>query len=238
MLCRLLLAYLIVFHASLSLYPLHSPSRWPYSPIFAAGFAAKKPKPRKAKRATQHKGFGKAPPTIDEQIAAFNTRKPRKGAESRPCPCRQMEPDSTITYADCCMPLHDGARLPMTPTEVLRSRYSAFAWRIIGYLIKTTHPTCGDYMENKIQWAKGLDDYGMFDNHQFKGLTILGDEEPGKDENESYLEFQVHLLEDPSDAKPQGAPSIVQEKSRFIRDEQTGMWTYASGDIKIISDDS
>lgn len=39
-----------------------------------------------------------------------------------PCPCR-----SSASYADCCLPAHDGTKPPAAPRELVRARYSAFA---------------------------------------------------------------------------------------------------------------
>lgn len=199
------------------------------------GFAGKKPKPRKpkTKQTPTHKGFGKAPLTVEETISAFKTRQPKIGsaAASRCCPCRARE-DAIVSYADCCMPLHNGDIQPTSPTAVLRSRYSAFAFRIIPYIMDTTHPTCSDYREKRLQWAESLNADGMFDSYKFDGLTILSKEEFGVDENEAFLEFQVHLRE----KKVDGRSSMVKERSRFLRDTQTGVWSYSSGDLSVIPD--
>ena len=51
------------------------------------------------------------------------------------CPC-----GSGTGYAECCGPLHRGEREPNTPEELMRSRYSAFAFGDAGYLLRSWHP--------------------------------------------------------------------------------------------------
>ena len=137
--------------------------------------------------------------------------------------------------------------------DVLRSRYSAFCWRNIGHIIATTHSTNRDYREDKIAWAKDLHKEGMFDSFEFIRLDI-GKEEVGRggeNENEGFLEFQVTLRGRSDDddnenggrgnARRGGRPSaaatvagletVVKERSRFLRDAETGIWSYAGGDV-------
>ncbi len=188
---------------------------WRVSP-----FAAKKRNPRRGTAKTT-KGFGKAPPTLEEVLEGFQTREP-EGASSKPCPCGV----SGKTYSECCKPFHLKAAQPLTPTQVLQSRYSAVCYRNIGYIIQTTHPTCRDYLDDKVKWAKDLDKKGMFDSYEFAGLNILGAEEL-PNENEGYLEFQVQLRE-----RVGGQVTTIQERSKFLRDPETGVWKYSSGDVR------
>ena len=189
-------------------------------PRQAAPFAAKKRNPRRGTAKTT-KGFGKAPPTLEEVLEGFSTREP-EGATSQPCPCGV----SGKTYGECCRPFHLKAIQPLTPTQVLQSRYSAFCYRNIGYIIQTTHPTCRDFQDDKVKWAKDLDKTGMFDSYEFASLNILGPEELPS-ENEGYLEFQVQLRE-----RVGGQVTTIQERSKFLRDPETGVWTYSSGDVR------
>lgn len=53
---------------------------------------------------------------------------------SRLCPCK-----SNISYSDCCEPYHNSTKLPSTAEQLMRSRYSAYALKLINYLIETTH---------------------------------------------------------------------------------------------------
>jgi len=51
------------------------------------------------------------------------------------CPC-----GSSQTYTDCCQPLHLGLISAKTAVQLMRSRYAAYVFKRIDYLIETTHP--------------------------------------------------------------------------------------------------
>lgn len=81
----------------------------------------------------------------------------------------------------------------------------------------------------------------MFDSFEFVELKILQEEEL-KNENEGFMEFQVTLRGRDGDdivreggrqsaAAVAGLETIIQERSRFLRDPETGVWSYASGDV-------
>lgn len=196
---------------------------WPPTPSSTTDcsritLAAKKKSNKNAKRtASSNRGFGVAPPTFEQTLASFKTRLP-ESAEDQPCPC-----GSGKVYSNCCAPYHKGKILPPTPLELLRSRYTAFCYRNIGYVIESTHPTCRDYQEDRIAWAKSLNKNGMFDSYEFVNLNVIDQEESG--EEEAFVNFQVILRSNES-----GEETTVAEKSRFIK--QGGKWTYASGDVR------
>ena len=196
------------------------------------GFAAKKntgagggPKKRRAAAST-NKGFGAAPPTFDEVVSRFRTRLPSSDATSVvDCPC-----GSGKTYQSCCEPFHKGERSCTAPTDVLRTRYSAFSYRLVKYVIDTTHPTCRDYQEDKIEWAKELNKNGMFDSYDFVDLEI-GDE-ISSSEDEAFVDFRVRLRAKDSQGTLAGKETLISEKSRFLRNNEDGTWTYASGEVR------
>ncbi|MFT4572088.1 MAG: SEC-C motif-containing protein [Hyphomicrobiaceae bacterium] len=59
---------------------------------------------------------------------------PREREESF-CPCK-----SGVSYATCCMLFHYGRAKPESAEQLMRSRYSAYFFRLIDYLVDTTHP--------------------------------------------------------------------------------------------------
>ena len=108
----------------------------------------------------------------------------------------------------------------------------------------TTHPTCRDYRDDKIAWAKDLNKEGMFDSFEFVKLKVIGDAETstdGDDDEEGYLEFEVTMRgrnqeEDTilggkrfSAAAVSGLETVVRERSQFLK--ENGVWLYASGDV-------
>lgn len=192
-------------------------------------FAAKKKKGvgRKQKRASTSKGFGAAPPTLDEVLDAFPTRIP-EDADSRACPCGVEK-----TYGECCKPFHAGASCP-TMTDVLRSRFTAFSWRVIKNVMETTHPTNRDFREDGVAWAKDLNKQGMFDSFEFVKLEAGTEEPSADDENEGYIDFKVTMRAKADSATGlAGQETVISERSRFLRESSDGGgWKYASGDVR------
>lgn len=193
----------------------------------ASAFAARKSGSKKGGTASTKKGFGVAPSTFEEVLANFKTRLP-ESADDQPCPCGILGK----LYGDCCSPYHQGRAKPTSPLAVLQSRYSAFFWRNIGYIIESTHPSCRDYRDDKVAWAKDLDKKGMFDSFEFVGLTILGDEVITSDD-EGYVEFQVRMRANRrTSSHLEGQVTTIQERSKFIKNESNGVWSYATGDVR------
>lgn len=191
-------------------------------------FAAKKKSGKKKQAsASTNRGFGRPAPTLEESLAQFKTRRP-DSAEEKPCPCGV----TGDKFGACCAPYLEGKSLPMTPTKALQSRYTAFCWRDVGHIIRTTHPSCRDYQEDKIAWAKEVNKNGMFDSFEFVGLTVLGDEEHTSD-TEAFVEFEVKLRANQRTGSVlEGQITNIRERSKFLKDEETGAWTYASGDVR------
>ena len=197
------------------------------------GLATKKSPTKKT--ASTLKGFGSAPPTFADIVSGFRTRLP-DNAGLLPCSCGSLvEDDSVATsgrrlYKDCCEPIHLGLKTCARPLDVLRSRYSAFSFRLISHVIATTHPTCRDYQDDTIAWARSLNRNGMFDSFDFVALEH-GDELV--DGDQAWIEFTVRLrAKDQADSnRLSGKESEVMEKSLFLRDDQ-GVWSYASGDVR------
>lgn len=251
-----------------------------HSAVVVEAFAAAKKnnntnKKKKMSTASTNRGFGAPPPTLIEVLAGFKNKKlgVDDDTEALPCPCGGLvtlpssSPSSSkspasssstqVAYKDCCRPLHQAAASTewndspcTTPLDVLKSRYSAFALRNVGYVIATTHPECRDYQDDRVAWARSLDKDGMFDSFDFINLELLGDENDhddsnkteNDDENEAYLSFQVTLRkrqtkgsgssEEEDDESPSQGTTIIQERSRFLRDEASRTWTYAGGDVR------
>ena len=190
------------------------------------GSGSNKKKNKTARTTT--KGFGAPPPNLEDVLAKMKTRTPSiDNVNEVMCPC-----GSGKSHGECCGPFLSGDKVCTTPMDVLRTRYTAFTWRNIKYIIDTTHETCRDYRDDKVAWAKDLNKGGMFDSFTFVGLDPIKEEE-GADENESYIEFKVTLRanEDRGGAVA-GQETIITERSRFLRSKTDGTWSYASGDVR------
>jgi len=202
--------------------------RDPTSLAAKGGVGGAKKKKKKPKRAAQTpKGFGAPPPSLDEVLAGFETRVPEDAGDA-PCPCGTGE-----VYDDCCGPLHRGDRPCASMTDVLRSRYAAFSWRIVGHVMSTTHPSCRDHRDDRVAWARDLDRGGMFDSFDFVKLEPGEEEISEENENEGFLAFEVTLrAKEDGNASLAGQETVISERSKFVRDTTHGTWSYVSGDVK------
>jgi uncharacterized protein YchJ len=124
-------------------------------------------------------------------------------------------------------------------TDVLRSRYTAFAWRMIEYVMATTHESCRDYKEDRVSWATDMNRNGMFDSFDFVDLSV-GEEENDEldDKNAGFVEFKVRFRAKEESSRGDGnnivagRETVISERSRFLRNPVDGSWSYASGDVR------
>ena len=129
---------------------------------------------------------------------------PRAREESL-CPCKSRE-----SYAECCMPYHYGRAKPETAEQLMRSRFSAYFFRLTDYLVATTHP---DKRQPDLK-AK-LEETIHESNWQF--LTILSTSKGTKDDKVGKVEFVADYFF-------QNEPQKLHERSRFKRFK--GAWKY------------
>jgi len=122
-----------------------------------------------------------------------------------PCPCGSGE-----KYKRCCRPYHQGKRAPDALT-LMKSRYSAYAAGEAGYILRTTHPLCPEYSEDRKQWKEEVERFSR--DTDFLGLEIL-EYRPG--EEEAFVLFRARF-----------ADGSLIERSRFLSVE--GQWLYRSG---------
>ncbi len=130
-----------------------------------------------------------------------------KLSPNAPCPCHSGQ-----KYKKCCQRYHKGANAS-TPLLLMRSRYSAYALGLSGYIIKTTHPDNPDYTTDTKAWAESI---ALFTQEShFLGLKIL---EVAEGEKEGFVTFEATL-----------SSGLLHEKSRFIR--HATAWLYVDGVI-------
>ncbi len=74
------------------------------------------------------------------------------------CPC-----GSTLSYADCCAPLHVGQKIADTAAQLMRSRYCAFVLQHIEYIVATTAPFQQPLLDTQAisDWAQQTDWAGL-----------------------------------------------------------------------------
>ena len=124
------------------------------------------------------------------------------------CPCKSRE-----TYAACCQPFHLGRAKPATAEQLMRSRYSAYFFRLVDYLVATTHP------DSRARDLKARIEETIHDvNWRF--LTILGSSKGGPDDKVGKVEFIAEYFEGDQARE-------LHERSRFKRYQ--GAWKYLDG---------
>jgi SEC-C motif-containing protein len=99
------------------------------------------------------------------------------------CPC-----GSGLEYAQCCEPLITGVKTPETAEALLRSRYSAYAKKIVDYIVDTTHPDQQEPDSRKTveKWAK---------NTEWQRLDIVACEAGEIGDDEGEIEFKAGYTE-------------------------------------------
>ncbi|MFA3879139.1 YchJ family protein [Streptomyces sp. MMCC 100] len=116
------------------------------------------------------------------------------------CPCGRSEP-----YEKCCGRFHAGAAVP-TAEALMRSRYSAFVKRDVGYLLRTWHPRTR---------PERLDlDPGM----RWTGLEILDTTDGSAFHATGTVTFRASYR-----------GGSLHERSRFERVD--GAWVYVDGEF-------
>lgn len=65
-------------------------------------------------------------------------------ADDVPCACA-----SDKSYGQCCRKFHVAQTLPRLAVELLRSRYSAYAYRLPSYIMATTHKSTAEFDRRK-----------------------------------------------------------------------------------------
>ncbi|MBD5779746.1 SEC-C domain-containing protein [Pelagicoccus sp. NFK12] len=132
----------------------------------------------------------------------------RERRENSPCPCGSGHP-----YGSCCRPFHHGQAKPETAEQLMRSRYSAYYYRRVAYLVETTHPDTRDpQLQNELQ--DGINDVN------WSSLTILNTSRGGKEDKTGKVEFIAEYFAN-------GRPYELHELSRFKRHK--GAWKYLDG---------
>jgi SEC-C motif-containing protein len=134
-----------------------------------------------------------------------SSEKPQGQRSLSLCPCKSRE-----TYAACCERFHLGQAKPETAEQLMRSRYSAYFFRLADYLVSTTHPDVREpNLKSKIE--------ASIDQTNWRFLTILSSSKGGKDDKTGKVEFVAEYFEENQAHK-------LHERSRFKRFK--GAWKY------------
>ncbi|MDC0710684.1 YchJ family metal-binding protein [Stigmatella sp. ncwal1] len=131
------------------------------------------------------------------------------------CPCT-----SGLRYRQCCAPYHRGEAEPPDAEALMRSRYSAFALREVGYLWKTLHPEHPDRSRPEADMLRELRTSAQ--SHQYPGLVVM-DRSPPDAQGVAQVLFFAKVFE-------RGKDRSFVELSDF-RHDGTG-WRYVSGVLR------
>ncbi len=130
--------------------------------------------------------------------------------QTRKCPCGREN-----DYANCCGLLHSGKVRATTAEQLMRSRYSAYALKLIDYLYDTTHPDkrTSDLKLQMAAWAERA---------EFLKLEVLAARQGRARDKVGKVEFIAHY-------RQYGELKQMHELSRFRRFD--GSWYYFDGEI-------
>ena len=131
---------------------------------------------------------------------------------SQLCPC-----GSALEYSSCCQRYLSGAELAPGPSQLMRSRYSAFVMKDADYLIKTWHPSC-QAQQFRAELEKG------FAHTEWLGLTLFASDD-GRAANECFVSFIARFNDN-------NRPGAIIERSRFLK--ENGQWYYIDGTRPLI----
>ncbi|HEY8296380.1 MAG TPA: YchJ family protein [Micrococcaceae bacterium] len=121
-------------------------------------------------------------------------------ADAGRCPCLSGE-----TYGACCGRFHRGDADAPTAEALMRSRYSAFAANDAAYLLRSWH---SDTRPATLELDPAT---------QWRRLDMVRTVRGGPLDTEGVVEFRAFYRQD-------GAAGVLQESSRFVR--QDGRWMY------------
>tara|TARA_Y100000385_G_scaffold131381_1_gene136690 strand:+ start:82 stop:423 length:342 start_codon:yes stop_codon:yes gene_type:complete len=111
------------------------------------------------------------------------------------------------------MPFHHGKAKPTSAEQLMRSRFSAYFFRRVEYLVDTTHP---DTRSKNLK--KDLED--TIDQVNWSYLSIVDVVHGGKDDKTGKVEFVA-------DYYVNGELHQLKERSRFRKFK--GAWKYLDG---------
>jgi SEC-C motif-containing protein len=118
------------------------------------------------------------------------------------CPCLSGNP-----YDECCGPLHAGAPAP-SAERLMRSRFSAFALGLPGYLLESWHPSTR---------PASLD---LDPGQRWTRLDILSTRSGGPFDSSGTVAFRAWWRSDTE-------RGTLEETSEFVR--ESGRWYYVDG---------
>ena len=129
---------------------------------------------------------------------------------SKPCPC-----SSGMSYESCCEPLHREKQRAATAEQLMRSRYSAFVFAEVNYLIATHPDSSTPLLQRRKELSKNCRDA------RWLGLKIKSVEAGGVGDLEGTVRFEATF-------GAGGQRNVMSEISLFQRRDGNlkGNWLY------------
>ena len=128
----------------------------------------------------------------------------KKGVASQPCPCASQR-----IYEKCCMRWHQGEGYLQAPDaqSLMRSRYTAYVFKLYPYLLETWHPDTRPELIDESEPAP-----------KWIGLTIHNEKQQG--DTHASVEFTAKYTVN-------GKAHRMHEASAFEKID--GRWYYKDG---------
>jgi SEC-C motif domain protein len=122
------------------------------------------------------------------------------------CPC-----GSNKKYNTCCEPYIIGKKIPSSPEQLMRSRYSAYTLANVNYIKKTMSgkAAIGFNESNAKEWASRVSWIGLSVNNTYNDTSTKG-----------FVDFSAKFIDD-------GKLQAIEELSEFIL--ENGKWFYVDG---------
>lgn len=127
-----------------------------------------------------------------------------ESVETLECPC-----GSGSTYGECCQPFVTGAAFAETAEQMMRSRYSAYTFVAMDYILETTHPSQREDFdpESSKEWAE---------ESTWHGLEVESVTKGGADDTEGVVTFVAHYTQDGKTYKHHERASFTKEDGRWF----------------------
>ena len=172
--------------------------------------------------------------TTSLQANGFGKKKELEITVELPDASKDCKCGSGKLYGDCCGPFHSRDKKPDTVTDMVRSRFSSFAYGLEpSYIMDTTHPCHKEYVPDdrkgkKSKWRKSLVEFSRV--YDFVSLEFEDEEgqrvskTSGKES--AQVEFTVKLRTVDFPDKEE----LLMELSTFTL--KNGEWLYSAGEVK------
>jgi SEC-C motif domain protein len=135
-----------------------------------------------------------------------------------------------LAYNKCCGRLHRDlqAFASARPSEVVRARYTAYAKRVVDFIVASTHPLHPTFSGDVEHWKRTIET-NCYDNFLLNSCVILEEAGEGDDDNgaEATVKFLAKMTH-----RDTGERTAFVETSTFLRDPKTGAWLYRDGIIE------